>query len=62
MCQIITELVYIDIYILQEQTEKIKEKKALVMEDLAQVEPAVQDAKQGKIVWPRESLIFYVNF
>jgi hypothetical protein len=32
------------------------------MEDLAQVEPAVQDAKQGKIVWPREWLIFYLNF
>jgi hypothetical protein len=29
---------------------KIKEKKALVMEDLAQVEPAVQDAKQGKLI------------
>ncbi|XP_046843318.1 cytoplasmic dynein 1 heavy chain 1-like isoform X2 [Xenia sp. Carnegie-2017] len=30
-----------------QQTVKIKEKKALVMDDLAQVEPAVQDAKQA---------------
>lgn len=37
---------------LQEQTAKIKEKKALVIEDLAQVEPAVQDAKQGEHVLP----------
>ena len=34
---------------LQQQTVKIKEKKALVMDDLAQVEPAVQDAKQGNV-------------
>jgi hypothetical protein len=47
----------LSLFISQEQTTKIKEKKALVMEDLAQVEPAVQDAKQGKIIWPHDLLL-----
>ena len=29
------------------QTEHIKEKKKLVLEDLSKVEPAVKDAQQG---------------
>ena len=33
---------------LEEQTTYIKEKKHLVLQDLAKVEPAVQDAQQGK--------------
>lgn len=34
---------------LQKQREYIKEKRALVMEELSQVEPAVNDAKQGNL-------------
>ena len=32
---------------LEKQREYIKEKRALVMDELSQVEPAVNDAKQG---------------
>lgn len=38
---------------LAEQTIKIEEKREFVMADLAQVEPAVQDAQQGKCLWLR---------
>ena len=47
--------------VLQEQTAKIKEKKALVIEDLAQVEPAVQDAKQGNLTQPNLNTLFRTN-
>lgn len=36
---------------LAEQTIKIEEKRKFVMADLAQVEPAVQDAQQGMFFW-----------
>jgi dynein heavy chain 1 len=35
---------------LEVQTKHIKEKKSLVLEDLSKVEPAVQDAQQGRMV------------
>lgn len=45
---------------LAEQTVKIEEKRKDVMADLAQVEPAVIDAQQGKIFMIIK-LIFFIN-
>lgn len=45
---------------LAEQTVKIEEKRKYVMADLAQVEPAVQDAQQGKSIVGRVGMRFFV--
>ena len=46
---------------LMEQTKVINEKQASVMEDLAQVEPAVIEAQQGMLVEIEIRIGFYIN-